>query len=796
MTRRAALLLGMYALVGGVLSLAGWVLDIPRLTDWLNSGISILPNTALCVVFSGLAVLALATERTRAAALSGAVVLCIGGLTLLQYISGVSLGIDTLLSFEREWGNVGVLVPGRMGLPSSFSWTLIGSALVMTDCRAPLCRVAPSLPVIAAAISGLSLLGYMYGIDKLYAVPPFTAIALQTSTFIMAVSVGIIVSHRDREPMRTLLDPGSAGLLARRTFPLLLIIPVVLGWLRVKGQEAELFDTGLGTGLLVLLLIGLLIALMSRPLRALRERERREQEATNQLILSRQAELERRVEMEALVQAAPAAIWVARDPDCKYITGNPAAAALMRMEADANMAISGTTPESTQPVSVFRDGEWVAPDDLPMRIAARTGQPVPNQDLEFRFPHGDSNWAYGNAVPLLDANGKVRGVIATFVDITPLKLAESMLRDADRRKDEFLATLAHELRNPLAPIRNALALMASAPETGAAVGAREMITRQVSQMVRLIDDLMDVSRISRGHVPLRLEHVALEPLIEQAVEACRSHADNADQEVTVTFPGEPLHLKADPVRLAQVFTNLLNNACKFTPDGGRVALSVERHGSDVVIAVKDSGIGIPSDKLDDIFDMFSQLNRTLEKSEGGLGIGLTLVKRLVELHGGSVSARSEGVGRGSEFVVRLPLTFEAPPRRVELGDHEPTSRTHRILVVDDNRDSADSLVMLLQLSGHEMLVAYDGEQAVDVAHAHRPEMILLDIGLPKLNGFDVCRRIREEPWGKDVTVIALTGWGQEDDRRKSREAGFDGHLVKPVDHAALMRLLTVERANS
>jgi PAS domain S-box-containing protein len=394
---------------------------------------------------------------------------------------------------------------------------------------------------------------------------------------------------------------------------------------------------------------------------------------------------------------------------------------------------------------------------------------------------------------------KVVGLVVVFRDSTERKRAEEALRklaadlsESNHRKEEFLATLAHELRNPLAPIRNALTILNLASDNPEMLGqAREMMTRQVSQMVRLIDDLLDLSRINRGKLELRKERVELALVIHQAVESCRPLADGAKHDVSVTLPPQPVYLNADPIRLIQVFSNLLDNACKFTSETGRISMTGERHRSDVLVAVKDTGIGIPPDKIDSIFEMFSQVDRSLEKSHGGLGIGLTLVKRLVEMHGGSIEVRSDGLGKGSEFIIRLPVIIEAQPPAPtgEPKDEIRPSGPRRILVVDDNRDSVESLTMLLRLNGNEMHIAYDGEQAVEVASNVRPDVILLDIGLPKLNGYEACRRIREKRWAKNTIIIALTGWGQEDYRQKSTEVGFNGHLVKPVDHAALTKLM-------
>ena len=369
----------------------------------------------------------------------------------------------------------------------------------------------------------------------------------------------------------------------------------------------------------------------------------------------------------------------------------------------------------------------------------------------------------------------------------------SALKESDRRKDEFLAMLAHELRNPLAPIRNGLQILRLKENSGDAIrSASEMMERQVSQMVRLVDDLLDVSRITRGKIELRRDRIELAAAVNQAVEAARSLVQCMEHELTVAHPPEPIYLNADLTRLAQIVGNLLNNACKFTEKGGRISLAVEREGVQAVIRVKDTGVGIAADQLPRIFEMFTQLDTSLERSQNGLGIGLTLVKNLVEMHGGTVDVYSAGLGHGSEFVVRLPV---ASRERPELGStpiaHAPglPATPRRVLVVDDNKDSATSLAMLLTLTGNETRTAYDGLEAVETAATFRPDIVLLDIGLPKLNGYEAARRIREQPWGKDMILVALTGWGQEEDRKKSREAGFNGHLVKPVEYAVLTKLM-------
>jgi signal transduction histidine kinase/ActR/RegA family two-component response regulator len=369
------------------------------------------------------------------------------------------------------------------------------------------------------------------------------------------------------------------------------------------------------------------------------------------------------------------------------------------------------------------------------------------------------------------------------------QLAE--LREAHRRKDEFLAILAHELRNPLAPIRNSLHILRLAGQDDPTVRRiGEMMERQVVQMVRLVDDLLEVSRITRGKIELRPERVDVATVVRSAGETSRPLIAAAGHHLSLELPPEPLLLEGDPVRLAQIFANLLNNAAEYSPAGGRIALTVQSEGAMVAVAVRDTGMGIPVDMLPRVFDLFTQVDLHAGQAQGGLGIGLTLVKTLVEMHGGKVEAHSDGPGRGSEFVVRLPLAAAGAPAEAPAAARAAAVLApRRVLVVDDNRDSAESLGMLLQLLGADVRIVHDGRAALEAVGTYRPAIVLLDIGMPGMDGHEVARRIRQQPELEEVTLVALTGWGQEQDRRASRSAGFDYHLVKPADLPAIEALL-------
>jgi len=434
--------------------------------------------------------------------------------------------------------------------------------------------------------------------------------------------------------------------------------------------------------------------------------------------------------------------------------------------------------------------ECVHPEDhqrlAPMRERARrTGEPYEGE-IRYRSRDGQYRWHAFRAVP---AGGDLKHWFGCAVDVHEAREAREALREADRRKDEFLATLAHELRNPLAPIRNSLFLLAQRPSPDATLrAAQAMMERQVAHMVRLIDDLLDVSRITRGRLELHREPVELKKVVEQAVETSRPHIS---QQLTLVLPSEPVFLDADSVRLSQVLSNLLNNAAKFTPRNGDIRVCAALEGGRVAIRVRDTGIGFSNEVLPQLFRMFAQAGAPLERTKGGLGIGLALARSLVELHGGTIDAHSEGPGKGSEFVVRLPVLPTPDPSQAPAAEPARAydGAVRRVLVVDDVPDNAQSLATLLRMDGNHVEVAADGLQAVEMAERFKPDLILLDLGLPNLNGLEACELIRKQPWGKGIVIVAVTGWGQEADRRRTLEAGFDEHLVKPVHYDTLRKLL-------
>jgi signal transduction histidine kinase/CheY-like chemotaxis protein len=447
------------------------------------------------------------------------------------------------------------------------------------------------------------------------------------------------------------------------------------------------------------------------------------------------------------------------------------------------------------------DGRPIAHDRCWMAQALETGRDFNGQEIVIERPDGTRRHALAHATPIRDDDGRIVGAVNVLVDITDRRQAEATLerlygelQAAHRRKDEFLTVLAHELRNPLAPIVNSLNILRLSDDLSpAAVRIREIMERQVGNLARLVDDLLEISRIASGKYELRSEPVELASIVASAVETSRPAIDAGGHQLAITVATEPIPLVADPMRLAQVIANLLNNAAKYTPQGGQIWLSARREGDEAVIAVRDNGVGIDAATLPRVFDMFTQSDQTRSRAQGGLGIGLTLAKRLVLLHGGRIEANSAGPGRGSEFLVRLPLAHAAPRRAAPSAPQVAAVQSlpsRRILVVDDARDTALILGKLLEKIGQQVFSTHDAASALETARREQPEVIISDIAMPTMDGLELARRLRAEPGMEHVVLVALTGYGHDSDRQRTRDAGFDHHLVKPVSFDALCQLLS------
>jgi PAS domain S-box-containing protein len=898
--------LAAYVMLGGAVSLAGWWLDRPRLTDWPGSGISIQANAALAAMLAGLALLALAWQRHQTAAGLGTAVAVIGGLTFAEHLSGVALGIDLLVAFDHSWGRTGTLAPGRMGPLGAVGWLVLGLALAgQRHPERRLGRAASALALVVLALTGVSIAGYLLGAGPLYTVPAFTVIAVQTASFLFATALGVIAARPDLEPARTLTDPSAAGLLARRAFPLLLAPLAAAGI--VVWSLGSAVSLAMTLAVLVVLVTAAISMVLWRGVLAVRQHEASLRAAHAELGTAHASLAAAEARLDAFLRQLPVGAGMF-DTEGRWLYTNPMLDRFVRRDIPASDREEGGrwqfAPIDGKPIeradrpgvralrgeavrgiealhtteqgdtlwtritmAPFRDGQGevtgvvaivedidehkraavalgdaerqlrqladhvpalIAHSDRDGRIrfvnrafverfgldgaaavaaplrrvlgeaiyatvgdgleATLAGRPA-HSDVEMPHRAGGSRFMHVRHAPEVDAHGVVVGVFTVLVDISDRRRAEEALREASLQKDRFLAMLAHELRNPLAPLVASLATLHRAGADPAFDGVRATMERQVAIMVRLIDDLMDLSRLAFNKLSLQRAVVTLSSVVHDAVDVSRAAIDQSRQRLEVELPEAPVYVSVDPARVAQSLANLLSNASKFSPVESTIRLVAAVTGDTLTLRVRDSGIGLAPDMVPRVFEMFAQADSSLERARGGLGLGLTLARELVEMHGGSLTAASDGLGRGSEFTITLPHAVGAAPSLAGGPETPRAAPIRRILIVDDNRDAATSLQLLLSLDGLDVDLAFSGADALERSAVTAYDAVLLDIGMPGMNGYDVCRTLRARAGGSRLAILAMTGWGQAADRARSGAAGFDEHLVKPVDHEVLLAAL-------
>ncbi len=727
-------------------------------------------NTAACLVLMGVAVALVgwdgrSTLRQWLGAACALLVLGASGAALVQHLLGVNLGADALLLrvFARARQEA-----SQTGAVAAAGLSLLALAVLAIDKRSRAQR-SPLQPLTVAVliVASVSLLGYLFDVEQLFSISRYTGIALPTAAALWLLALGILLARPEAGFMHRFVDDDSGALTIRRLLPAALLVPIVVMLVHAYGEERGLFDRAVARAMLVVTFMVIFAALIWR---------------TGDVV-SRQAARAARAERtlsERLAHSLESMTdgFIGCDFQWRITYINAATEQTYAKQRDE---VVGQTLWTFFPeiVGTAVEDQYRAAMNERVAVTFETTSDQGERIFEHKvFPTPD-------------------GGLATYErDVTEQRRAISVLEHADRRKTEFLATLAHELRNPLAPVRSAVHVLRSGRGTEADTErAYTVIDRQVDHLTRLIDDLLDVSRISRDELALQTSPVVLSDIIAGAVDASRHILDARGHRLSVTLPRDDLYLQADAVRLVQVFTNLLTNAGRYTPDGGNISVTAERDGADLVVKVMDDGIGIAAEQMPRLFDMFFQAERGNRRGHG-LGIGLALVQKILTLHGGSVAAESAGTGRGSTFVARLPLSHAVAP---DTGTASPHSRVTAsvsglsVLVVDDNRDSAEMLSVFLEHGGAQVHMAGDGETALALGAQLNPEVILLDIGLPDMSGHDVAREIRGASWGARTFIVALSGWGQPNDRATSEDAGFDRHLVKPVNPDELLTLLAERR---
>jgi signal transduction histidine kinase len=813
--RRYAVLAGTLGVGFGLVFLGLWLSGEPALIQFAAWRCK--TNTCVGLVLGGAALIAGGSQRAaarRTAMVLATAVAAIGAATLFEYVADIDLGIDQRIA--RDWPFAeSAAHPNRMSPNAALSLLLLGPAMLAAPRSPRVVRIGQGLALGVVALAAIALIGYAYNAAFLYRVATLLRISPYTALVLAALATGALALRPDLGVVARLSGPGIGRYLARRLLIPVVAVPVALDWLRLQGEALGWWDqtTGLALDALVYIAIaGALVLYLARSLdvidarRQVSERELRQTaELTAALAQARTVEDVARVTAELGVSAlgADAGSVFVVEPDAARLRmvasrGYPGPAE----QAYATLPLAARVPicdavrdrrmvyisEVDELRAHYPDVTGIQPDTRAVAAVplVASGRALGAIGLSFRAQRPDAQ-----ARSRID---RLVGQCAQAFDRAALfdseRAAREAARAADRAKDEFLAMLGHELRNPLAPIIHALELMRIRnPQPHR---EREIIERQVRHMTLLVDDLLDVSRIARGKIELARSRVELPTAVDDAVELVRPLADERRHALVVQVDPE-LAIDGDRARVVQIVSNLLTNAVKYTPPGGRIELVARRQGGDAVVRCTDNGVGIPAGLLPRIFEPFVQHEATIERAMGGLGLGLAIVRSLIALHGGTVEAASDGEGRGATFTVSVPaLPAAAAAARIAPALPGRTASPRRVLIVDDNHDAAELMGEALELAGHTVQIAHDGARGLELAAEFEPDCVLLDIGLPTIDGYEVARRLRDHDGDRHRTLIAITGYGQDHDVRRALDAGFDRHLVKPVSLAVAMEI--VERA--
>lgn len=773
-----------FAIIAGVITLIGWKFNLPRLTDWTNEGISMFPNAALCGIFCGIAILLLASKseawKVTWVRASAGLVLAIAGLTLFEHITGVDLGLDTVV-MNRSWGQKAATAPMRIGVPASASYTLLSIAIILITFPGRARLTASSLAVGTMMVASLSLTGYWFGADQLFGIARFTGIALLTSFIIAVLSVSVMALVPEYGVVAALKRDDAGGGAFRRLILPVILVPFMLGWIRIVGQNLNWYDLEFGTALRTLAEIALLVFMLWWTANSISWHSSYAQSAESRLA--------------AIVESSEDAI-VSKSLEGVIQSWNSGAERIFGYSADEAVGkhITLIIPpdrldEETHIIDCIRRGEPVAHFET-IRLR-KDGTPI---DISLTVS------------PVKSVDGRIIGASKIARDTTERRrlekeredllireqAARSQAEQASHLKDEFLATLSHELRTPLNAIVGWSQILSMDSEAEELAEGLDAIRRNARAQAHLIEDLLDMSRIISGKVRLDVQSVDMVSVVQAAIDAVRPAADAKGIRLRKVLDPNAGPVSGDPTRLQQVIWNLLTNSIKFTPKGGKVDIVMERVNSHVEITVSDTGIGINLEHLPVIFERFRQVDSSISRSYGGLGIGLSIVKQLIELHGGSVSAKSEGTGRGSTFVVELPLS----PVRGNGGREHPAAvkTAHfdcegldlagvKVLVVDDEPDARELVRRVLDQCGADVCTAGSAEEGLQQLREFRPHVLVSDIGMPGVDGFAFMRSVRGLPSeeGGKTPAIALTAFARSEDRMNAMRAGYQVHIPKPIE---------------